>query len=88
MKETRLRYGQSVRTMAMESYGQLGAGSNEALEILASEAQIYGHGVRGGGRLTARWRASLERNLLYGQADVILQAMSVNLEDRQVAEQG
>ena len=68
------RYGALVSPLSFEPYGRLGCDSAKALRRLALNAATFCNNASGipGARLYSRWRAELERTLLYEVADIVL----------------
>jgi hypothetical protein len=68
------RYGDGVTTLALESYGRLGPRSQDALQLVAREAVLYGTAVIPPGLLQRRWRQDIDLALAFAQADAVLAA--------------
>ena len=72
IRDKAARYGPKVITVALETYGRLAEKSCEGLAALATAA---GHGLKdqwAAPRLLPRWKALIQRAVLYATADVDL----------------
>ena len=74
------RYGDSVLTLAFETYGRLGDSGRVALDVLLSEAGLCAHDRWASQCLGPRWRLTLERALLFAQADIVLLSLGHHSE--------
>ena len=70
--DKRQRYGSDVLTVALESYGRLAAGTHRSLEHLATHAAACLADQWAAPRLVPRWRAALERTVVFAAADIDL----------------
>lgn len=74
-KEKFKHYGNAVMPVSFETYGRLGARGIEALDRLIAVA-AYTRGTSPGAR--TRWRAQLERAVIFSTADTYLLALGAN----------
>jgi hypothetical protein len=68
------RYGQQVLPLSFEPYGCLGPASIKALRTLALGGAVFMNNAAGipATNQYSRWRAALERTLVFEIADVVL----------------
>ena len=69
------RYGPTVSVVNFGVFGRLGAEGMEALTALAHAGAMARGDDEPPPRAAERWRAALERSMLWAQADVALLAM-------------
>ena len=69
------RYGDSVRPLAFESFGRLGARSLGTLRDLAALASAASIQPMREAALVRRWRLALETTLLHEKADLLVQSL-------------
>lgn len=69
-REKHTRYGATVRTIAMGTFGRLGSEGREALQEVARAAASARALQEAPGALAGRWRAAMERAVLWAKADV------------------
>ena len=73
--DKRKRYGGAVLPVGFETYGRIGAESLRALDVLAVHAGRSLRDAWAAPRLLPRWRASLERVIIFNVADMDLLAL-------------
>ena len=66
------RYGSSVSPLSFEPYGRMGKESALALRSLALNGATFNNTGLPASRLYSRWRAELERTLVWEVADIVL----------------
>ena len=69
------RYGPTVMPLSCEPYGRLGVASAHRLRALAWNASRFGDHSTPPARLYSRWRAELERCLVFEVTDTFLLAL-------------
>ena len=70
--EKHKRHGPRVTPIAFSTFGRLGREGRNALEALAAKARWNSHDQSTQRNQVARWRKTLEQDLLHAQADVLL----------------
>ena len=73
--DKRDRYGESVLTVAFESYGRLGYGGIQNLYTVAGDLGLFTNGRRSFGWFYNQLRFALERALYYELSDIVMLAL-------------